>query len=282
MIVVLRGVRAVLLTQLFGVILLAAQARAQETPFRLMLTSFDPFGGNQKNSSQTVAELLARKLRGPARVVKVCNLPVVYDQAAVRALECVESFRPDAVVSIGEASDGIQVETGATNWDGTPGLADNAGQVRTGRLILPGGPERVGFNFPVQAMFCALEDARVEAHVIEVSASPGAFVCNNLSYRLGLELARRRLPFTFIHVPNSNIPSPAPDEVSTLLARMLDGAIAELSAPVSADSRFWPHPANQLRLPSTRTQAVAFLQELKARPASACEIRLTESLVSRF
>ncbi len=205
-------------------------ASAGARAYRILITSFEPFAGRARNNSQAVAEEMQKigAALGTGVELAFCRLPVLYDQAARQALSCVDQLQPDAVVSLGEASCHIRLETGASNLDDTPDLSDNAGQTRIASEIVPGGPARIGFHFPLETMYCARKPG---AEMLELSHSAGAFVCNNLSYHLGLALQAREIPFTFIHVPNSFCAPAIRDpygNAQTILA-LLRAALPELT-----------------------------------------------------
>lgn len=244
-------------------------------PLHVLITSFEPFAGRRSNNSGAIAEALRLKhgILGAGVELSFCTLPVVYDEAAEVAMRCVEHRRPDIVVSLGEADCGLRLETAATNLDDSPDLPDNAGQVRVAHRIVDSGPERVGFLFPVQALYLALKDAPSR---IEVSSSPGSYVCNNLAYHLALRLGARGIPFTFIHVPSGGCPAPIRDPLANAAAigRMLRGAVTEIQSPAWLNARS--------AMPATRGQAVALLQSLRASGADDRELRFATELISRF
>jgi len=239
----------------------------------ILLTSFDPFGGSSTNNSQPIVRLLSEQASsiGANVVIHTCNLPVVYDQGAAAAMQCVAQEKPDVVVSFGEAACSLRIETAATNLDNAPGFPDNAGQYRSNSVIVPGGPARSGFAFPVQAMSCALDSSSAP---VEVSVSPGAFVCNNLAYHLSQELTAKRIPFTFIHVPNSQCSdSEADPEVNAqTIAQMLRAAVANLRV----------RRGQPIFMPTTRQQAVALFNQWKANKAPVCDLDFAQRLISAY
>jgi pyrrolidone-carboxylate peptidase len=269
----------------FGVFLVslafsATVSQATSThPFRLVLTSFDPFGMRSKNNTQPIAKAItamAPTLGDDVEVV-TCNLPVVYDEAAKAALDCISHAQPDAVVSLGEGYCDIRIETGATNWDNSRS-PDNADQLRSGSPILASGPARSAFGFPVQAMYCALENP---SDLVHVSADPGSFVCNNTAYLLSLEFNARHIPFTFIHVPHTDCHPEEKNVVKNakIIATMLSGAITNLRAPAPADS-LWPHSGSDLLIPATQEAAQNQLSRLQTQNAPACEQAFAQELIS--
>jgi pyroglutamyl-peptidase len=259
----------------------SASALAVE-PYRILVTSFDPFGLSSKNNSQPIAKRVAQlaAVLGEGVQVDVCNLPVVFDNAAIAAHECVDQHHPNAVISLGEGGCDLQIETSATNWDASM-LPDNAGQSRAGRAILEGGPHQVAFEFPVQAMFCAVD---ADKPPVTISTHAGAFVCNNTAYHLSQDLSARGIPFTFIHVPHSRCSSPQKDveKNAQVIAKMLHSAIAELRSPVRATS-IWMRPgATVLKMPANRAEAQTIELELQSSHAPACEQKFAHGLVQSY
>ena len=128
-------------------------------------------------------------------------LQTEYDRAARRIGSLIEELRPDAVVSLGVDSkaEGICLERIALNLDDKE-FADNAGEVRLARPIVPGGPMVYLSTLPLDAMLKALRQADFPA---TISNHAGTYVCNHVFYtaRHLLEQSRRQIPCGFIHVP---------------------------------------------------------------------------------
>jgi pyroglutamyl-peptidase len=252
-------------------------------PYKVMLTSFDPFGGSPKNNSQPIVALLKSMAAtiGPNITIETCNLPVVYDVGAQTAMDCFNQIQPDAVVSFGEAACNILIETAATNLDNTPGAPDNAGNERNGTPIIPGGPERSGFNFPVEAMFCTLPSNGAN---VDVSRNPGGFICNNVAYHMSQSMEAKNIPFTFIHVPSSQCPATQvdPQTNAKTIATMLSAAFSNLRNPALPTS-LWPHPPTSSTLmPLVESDAQTLLTTLKAQNGPACEVDFMNQLVAAY
>jgi pyroglutamyl-peptidase len=255
---------------------------SQLPPYKVMLTSFDPFGGSASNNSQPIVAQLVKMAAtiGPNITIETCNLPVVYDLGAQTAMACYNKLKPDAVISFGEAACSIRIETAATNLDNTPGAPDNAGNERTDSPILANGPERSGFNFPVEAMFCTLP---ANGANVDVSRSPGNFVCNNVAYHMSQSL-EPNVPFTFIHVPNSQCANKQKDPVANAktIATMLAAAFSNLRNPGAAAS-LWPHPpTNSVLFPTTETEAQTLLSSLHTDNGPACEVDFMNKLIAAY
>jgi len=241
---------------------------------RILLTTFDPFGGSAANNSQAIGQLLQQhpEWMGSNVQVQVCNLPVVYDQGAAKAMDCINQYKPDVVVSFGEADCSLRIETAATNVDNTPGFPDNAGLVREGSAIVPGGPTRSAFNFPVESLYCGLDSSSAP---VQVSESPGAFVCNNVAYHLSQSMEARQVPFTFIHVPNSECSAKAKDPLhnAQTVAQMLKSAIVQIDKS----------DVQTLGLmPATADEAAKLLQTYKSEHATKCELNFATELKKAY
>lgn len=245
--------------------------RAHAGEYKILLTSFDPFGGNHKNNTQAIVAALASAGLGSDVSIATCNLPVVYDKAAESAEDCIAREKPDAVISFGEADCSLRIETAATNFD-QDGLQDNAGQIRKGSEIIAGAPKRIGFTFPVDQMYCAVSPEIENA--LEVSVSPGGFVCNNTAYHLSTDLSARGVPFTFIHVPNSRCKASDsdPEKNAAILVPMLKAAIHTLRSDSS-----------HLRvLPVDQAYSRSFLSDLSEAGAPSCEIGFAKRILSSY
>jgi pyroglutamyl-peptidase len=185
---------------LLGLFLFAASASASQ----IVLTAFEPFGGDPVNNSAEVASRLAVLLRDAAPAgkieVKLCILPVEYDRGARVALDCIGNARPDLVLSLGAGSCEIDFETRARNRDDTF-APDNAGVLRTENSpIIPGAPEYLALNAPMRDLY--LKSPHRDS-LGNLSEDAGAYVCNNTAYWLAHEFAGPDSPtrYGFIHVP---------------------------------------------------------------------------------
>jgi pyroglutamyl-peptidase len=150
---------------------------------RVLVTGFEPFGGETENASATAVAALDG--------VVTAVLPVEYGVAGDRLLALVEKHRPDVVVCVGESAEAatVLVEAVAHNLDDAR-IPDNAGRQPHGVPIRDGGPETLSPSFDVEAL-AAASGARV-------SHDAGRFVCNHVFYRALDELS---VPALFVHVP---------------------------------------------------------------------------------
>ena len=166
---------------------------------KILLTAFDPFGGERINPAQEVAAALPERIGG-AEIIKLW-IPTAFGQAADTIIQAMENYCPDAVVSLGQAGGrkAVTPERIAINWMDAR-IPDNAGHQPKEQFIEPGGPDGCFSTLPVESMAAAIREIGLPG---EVSLSAGSFVCNEVMYRV-LRHAARAMPDTrcgFIHVP---------------------------------------------------------------------------------
>jgi pyroglutamyl-peptidase len=165
----------------------------------ILLTGFEPFGGESVNPSWQVAQALDGERIGAA-TVQALQLPCVFG-ASLGALDAaLAEVRPTLVLALGQAGgrDGFTVERVAINVDDGR-IADNAGQQPIDEPVVPGGPAAYFATLPIKAMVAALQRAGWPA---AVSQTAGTYVCNHVFYGLMHSLRRRRSARAgFIHLP---------------------------------------------------------------------------------
>lgn len=166
---------------------------------KILLTAFDPFGGESINPAQEVAAALPERIGG-AEIVKLW-IPTVFGKAAEMTARAMDELRPDAVVSLGQAGGrkAVTPERIAINWMDAR-IPDNAGHQPKEQFIEAGGPDGCFSTLPVETMAAAIREIGLPG---EVSLSAGSFVCNEVMYRV-LRHAARTMSGTicgFIHIP---------------------------------------------------------------------------------
>ncbi len=197
--------------------MVAAPPRPVEKLPSVLLTGFEPFGGEAVNpSGLAVMALHGRRIAGH-RVVAAL-LPTVFGAALSRLDTLLRQHRPALVICVGQAGGraALSLERVAINLDDAR-IADNAAQQPIDTPVVPGGPAAYFTTLPVKAMLFALERAHIAA---EVSQTAGTFVCNHVFYGLMHALATRRAYRRtrggFIHVPwlpEQGAPSMALDDL---------------------------------------------------------------------
>ncbi len=189
----------------------------------ILVTGFEPFGGETVNASWEAAQRLEGWRRG--RFAAVARLlPCAYDASVIEFIRAIETLRPDAVLMTGQAArrSQVSVERFARNLDNAAS-PDNHGALRRAMTIAAGAPERLEATAPVSEIAGAIREAGYRARV---STNAGGFVCNHLYFGALRHLSGlgRATPAVFLHLPAT--PDQTPPRASTI----------RLSAAAAADA----------------------------------------------
>ena len=193
---------------------------------KLLITGFDPFGGESINPAWEAVRLLPDEI-GSVRLHKL-QIPTVFGLAARQVLEAAQTICPDVILCIGQAGgrSAITPERIGINVRDAR-IADNNGNQPQGEFIAPEGPAAYFSTVNVLNMARAIENAGVSA---TVSNSAGAFVCNDTLYTLLHHYAGSGTRVGFIHVPY--LPAQAKEGVPSMpletIAAGLEAAIRSL------------------------------------------------------
>lgn len=164
---------------------------------KLLITGFEPFGGQAVNPSWEAVALLPDRI-GPWLLTKL-RIPVEYGNAARLILEKAGDLAPDAIISVGQAGGRSAVTPEVIGINLREAAApDNAGRLCRGEPIDPQGPDGIFSTLPVREMVKAMEEKGIPA---KLSYSAGAYVCNDVLYSLLLRFRGSGVRAGFIHVP---------------------------------------------------------------------------------
>lgn len=203
---------------------------------RVLLTGFEPFGGERINPSALIVGALSGAEVAGARV-EGRILPCVFGRAIDAVIRAVEETSPSVVIALGQAGGraGLSVERVAINVDDAR-IPDNAGAQPIDQPIVANGPAAYFSTLPIKAMVAALRERGVEA---SVSQTAGTFVCNHVFYGLRHHLAGRAdVRAGFVHVPW--LPEQAasrPGDPSLPLAVQVEAVCALIAVALTADER---------------------------------------------
>jgi pyroglutamyl-peptidase len=168
----------------------------------LLLTGFEPFGGESVNPSWEIARALdGWVLEG--RTVCAVQLPCAFGDALRTLDQALAMHRPELVMCLGQAGGRaeISIERAALNVDDAR-IPDNLGRQPLDAAVVPGGPAAYFSTLPIKAIAHDLRAAGVAA---AVSNTAGTFVCNHVFYalmhRLATTPALARTRGGFVHVP---------------------------------------------------------------------------------
>lgn len=166
---------------------------------KLLITGFDPFGGEKTNPAIEAVKRLPAAIAG-ATVVPL-EIPTVFGTCAEVVRQAIITERPDVVLSVGQAGgrSALTPERIAINLDDGR-IPDNAGFQPVDQPIQPNGPAAYFTQLPVKAMAQAIRQAGLPSHV---STTAGTYVCNHIMYEVQHLRATEfpQLQAGFIHIP---------------------------------------------------------------------------------
>ena len=166
---------------------------------KILVTGFDPFGGEKVNPALEAVKSLPSEIHG-AEVHWVAIPTVFYQSAEVLEAE-INRYHPDAVLCIGQAGGraSLTPERVAINQDDAR-IPDNQGNQPIDTSICLDGQAAYFSTLPIKAMVKAIKEVGLPA---TVSNTAGTFVCNHLMYQ-ALYLADKKFPHMragFMHIP---------------------------------------------------------------------------------
>ena len=191
---------------------------------KLLITGFDPFGGETVNPSWEAVRLLPEEI-GAFSLTKL-QIPTVFGLSAETVLAAAEKLQPDVILCIGQAGgrSGVTPEVVGINLREAR-LPDNAGNQPADVSVVENGPAAYFATVPVRAMVKAVNDAGISA---ALSYSAGTFVCNDVLYSLLHHYHGTATKVGFVHVPF--LPEQAKENVPTMA---LEQIAAALTAAIS-------------------------------------------------
>jgi pyroglutamyl-peptidase len=169
---------------------------------RILVTGFDPFGGQPVNPSWLAAQALDGTEVDGHRVV-AAQLPTRFGDSLATLQDLLGQHRPALVLCTGQAGGraAISFERVAINIEDAR-IPDNAGRQPIDTPVVADGPAAYFTNLPIKAMLAALLAEGIRA---DVSQTAGTFVCNHVFYGLMHLLATDRrwagVRGGMVHVP---------------------------------------------------------------------------------
>ncbi|AFK22546.1 pyroglutamyl-peptidase I [Pyrococcus sp. ST04] len=167
---------------------------------RVLITGFEPFGGDDKNPTQRIAQELDGNVIDGAEIVGRV-LPVSVKRARPILEELLREIKPDIVINLGLAPtySNIAVERIAVNILDAR-IPDNDGYQPIDEPIVEGAPLAYMATLPVRAIVKELRQNGIPARL---SYSAGTYLCNYVMF-LTLHFSKiNGFPKKagFIHVP---------------------------------------------------------------------------------
>jgi pyroglutamyl-peptidase len=199
----------------------------------ILLTGFEPFGGESINPSQEIVRALDGEIVDRHRVVGAI-LPVAFAATLPMLESLLDAHRPMLVLALGQAGgrSEMAIERVAVNLVDAR-IADNDGIQPIDAAVVEGAPGAYFSSLPVKAIARRLRELGIPA---VPSLSAGSFVCNQVFFALAHLLATRH-PHArggFVHVPW--LPQQAamhPGQPSMALQTMIGGVRATLECAIA-------------------------------------------------
>ena len=166
---------------------------------KILVTGFDPFGGEKVNPALEAVKSLPSEIHGAE--IHWVEIPTVFYQSAEVLETAIVHYQPDVVLCIGQAGGraSLTPERVAINQDDAR-IPDNQGNQPIDTPIRLDGQAAYFSTLPIKAMVQAIKEEGLPA---TVSNTAGTFVCNHLMYQ-ALYLADKKFPHMrsgFMHIP---------------------------------------------------------------------------------
>lgn len=203
---------------------------------RILVTGFDPFGGETINPAIEAVKKLPNRIAG-AEIIKL-EIPTVFDKSALIVNQMLGEERIDYVLHIGQAGGraALTPERIAINLDDAR-IPDNEGNQPIDEPIIPEGESAYFSQLPIKAMVSYMKEEDLPA---SISNTAGTFVCNHIMYQT-LHQTHTNYPQVkagFMHIPF------LPEQVlgqtdlpSLTLAEIVRGVEASLRAIIDYDGQ---------------------------------------------
>lgn len=221
-----------------------ADKRAETEPV-VLITGFEPFGGERINPSKEIARRLDGKSIAGHRIVGRI-LPVVFGETEALLGRWLDELHPVVVLALGQAGGRaeLSLERVAINLIDAS-IADNAAAQPIDAPVVDGGLSAYFSQLPTKAMLAAI---RAKGIPVAASFSAGSYVCNQVFYLVCDLLTKRAKSSSssnhakqsrggFMHVPW--LPAQArnhPGQPSMALSAMLTGVRAAIECAVTTQT----------------------------------------------
>lgn len=168
---------------------------------KILVTGFDPFGGEKTNPAYEAVKLLPDEISG-SEIIKL-QIPTVFTRSAEVVEDAIKKHNPDVVLSIGQAGgrSSLSIERVAINL-AEARIPDNDGQQPINEKLHEDGKNAYFATIPVKGIVKHIRDKNLPANI---SYTAGTYVCNSIMYQV-LHMTYQRykdIRAGFIHVPFS-------------------------------------------------------------------------------
>lgn len=198
---------------------------------KILVTGFDPFGGEKVNPAIEAVKQLPDTIAG-AEVIKL-EIPTVVYKSLDKIDMAIEENDPDFILSIGQAGGrpDITVERVGINCNDCR-IPDNEGNQPVDEPVYQDGPDAYFSLLPIKAIVADIQAAGIPA---SVSDTAGTFICNHVLYGVRY-ICEHKYPGKksgFIHIPymtsqavgKRNVPSMSLDEIVKALTVAVEAIV---------------------------------------------------------
>ena len=175
-----------------------AKSTHGELGLKILITGFEPFGGESLNPSWEAARRLHGLHIEGAELVAI-QLPCVFSKSLTALEAALKQHQPQAVLALGQA-DGrsdFSIERVAINICDAR-IPDNEGAQPVDVPVTEKGPAAYFSTLPIKKITSHL---KAQGFPAAVSQTAGTFVCNQVFYGLQHMLRNTDVPSGFVHVP---------------------------------------------------------------------------------
>lgn len=167
---------------------------------KVLLTAFEPFGGESVNPSLEAARQMER-VEFQDATVRTVELPVDRYAAVEQAVSIIRAEQPAIIIMLGEAGGRSRItpERIAINVDDFR-IPDNVGNQPRNEPVVEGGPPAYFSTLPIMAIVDRINRAHIPAGI---SSTAGTYLCNRVFYSVMHVISTDGLTARagFIHVP---------------------------------------------------------------------------------
>ena len=192
---------------------------------KLLITGFDPFGGDTINPSWEAVRLLP-DIIGEYDITKL-EIPTIFGAGTKKVLDTAAELKPDVIICVGQAGGRMSITPEVIGINLREArIPDNAGNQPLNTPVVADAPAAYFATIPIRKMVEYINEEGIPA---SLSYSAGTFVCNDVLYTLLNHYAETSTLVGFIHVPY--IPEQAGDKFFSL---PLEKICAALTAAIKA------------------------------------------------
>ncbi len=191
---------------------------------KLLITGFEPFGGEQINPSWEAVSRLPEQI-GEYSLTKLL-LPVIFGKAADITLKKAAEINPQVIISVGQAGgrSAVTPELVAINLRHAS-IPDNEGNQPKDEPVKNDGENAYFSTIPARKISEAIASCGIPS---QVSYSAGAYVCNDLIYTLLDSFKENHVRCGFMHIPYCKEQGKEPFMEMADIVRALEIAIENL------------------------------------------------------